>query len=312
MTTAIRVFLLAALIVGCDGSSGLQTQVSSEKEPQRVVVTSQPLLEMAQVVGQGIFEISKIVPEDVSSRDWKPRQEDIRTLQHAKLILISGAGYEPWKDRVSLPGSRLKDTAAGYYDQFIRIPDAVVHQHGPEGLHSHPGTVWATWLDPDLAMSQLSHVTSALVRISPEQKNAIETASAKLKAQLDSLNPLIAELAASSGNSPVTVISDGPLYQYLLNRLSWKTNYLHWSDSGDPSDQDQDELRALVKTLPESQPRIFLLHDRASTAAAEIATAAGFSVVRIDLCEFPVEPVVPFVDRMRANLTRLKTAVSPP
>jgi len=312
MTISTRVLLLAILLAGCDGSSKPQTQAPSDRQPIRVVVTSQPLLEMAQAVGQGIFEISKIVPQDVSSRDWKPRQEDIRTLQQANLILINGAGYEPWRDRVSLPGSRLKDTAAGYYDQFIRIPDAVVHQHGPEGPHSHPGTAWATWLDPDLAISQLSQVTSALVRVSPEQKNAIETASARLKAQLDGLNPLIAELAASTAGHSLTVVTDGPFYHYLLHRLSWKVNYLHWSESGDPSDQDRDEFATLVKTLPESQRRIFLLSDRASTAAAEIAKAAGFTVIRIDLCEFPVDPAVTFVDRMRANLTRLKTAVSPP
>ena len=140
----------------------------------------------------------------------------------------------------------------------------------------------------------------------------METASAKLKAQLDSLNPLISELAASTAGTPITVISDGPWYQHLLQRLGWKVRYLHWSEADDPSDQDQDELRELVETLPASQLPIFLLSNRSSTAAAEIATAAGFTVVRIDLCEFPVEPAVPFAERMRANLTRLKSAVSTP
>ena len=303
------ILLLLSVIAGCGRSVEPSPETSSANESLRVVVTSQPLLEMAQAVGQGSCEIIRIVPDDVSSRDWKPAAADVQTLQHAKLILISGAGYEPWRDRVSLPGSRLKDTAAGYYEQFIRIPDAVTHQHGPEGPHSHPGTVWATWIDPDLAISQLSQVTGSLIRIAPESKTAIETAAAKLKSQFESLNPLIVAVTSSAKQDELIVVSDGPCYQYLLNRLGWKLNYLHWAESGDLSDRDREELATVVGALPKSKHRLFLMNTRRSAAAEELAREAGFTVVRIDLCEFPVFPAVPLVERMRASLERLKSAI---
>lgn len=304
-----RALLLLALLSGCSRSTESLPESSTANERLRIVVTSQPLLEMAQLVAGESFEIVKVISDEASSRHWQPRANDVQTLQHAKLILISGAGYEPWRDRVSLPGSRLKDTATGYYDQFIRIPDAVSHQHGPEGQHSHPGTVWATWMDPDLAISQLAQVTGSLIRIAPEKKAELESSSAKLKAQLESLNPLIADLSALTKTRDITVVSDGPYYQYLLNRLGWKFSYLHWDESEAPSDKDREELTTLVKSLPESTQRLFLMSTRRSPVAEQLADAAGFTVVQMDLCEFPVSPVVPLVERLRANLERLKSAI---
>lgn len=59
----------------------------------------------------------------------------------------------------------------GYGRRLLRSvsedSDAVTHQHGPDGKHAHPGTVWATWLDPELLNSQLNQVTESLVRASP-------------------------------------------------------------------------------------------------------------------------------------------------
>ena len=262
---------------------------------------------MTRAICGDSFEIVKLIPNGISSRHWEPSGADARALQQAKLILISGAGYEPWKDRVSLPGSRVKDTAVGYYGEFIRIPDAVSHQHGPEGKHSHPGTVWATWLDPDLALAQLQHVTNECVRIAPEKKSEFETAATKLKAQLEALNPQVAELKGWSLSENFQVVADGPFYQYLTTRLGWPLRYMHWDDNAEElSDVNKQELTDLLAKSPESPRRIFLLSTRRAASVEEFVASTGLTVIRIDLCESPLDPVVAFTDRLRGNLERLK------
>lgn len=312
MRIAIRLVLLIQLvsvITGCDRSS--DPSASAEKKAARaiqVVVTSEPLLEMARTVSGDAISIQKIVPDDASSRKWNPGRNEVRDLQRADAILFSGAGYEPWKDRVSLPGSRITDTASGYYEQFVRIPDAVTHQHGPEGEHAHPGTVWATWLDPDLAISQLSQVTSVLVRLVPEHKQPLEAASARLKAQFENLNLPIMELIAATPDKEFTVFADGPSYHYLTKRLGWRLQYLHWDETGSFPTTEQDQFRTVFAAVPTDAVRIFLLSTRQPEEAAEFVTAAGFKVVRIDLCEYPA-PDLSLVDRLRGNLERLNAAI---
>lgn len=310
MRWILGTLLILITLAGCDVGSSPESVTPQAAAAEQILVTSQPLLEMAESVSAGSFSVAKIVPDTVASRVWKPSREVARTLQQARLILINGAGYEPWTDRVSLPGSRLIDTASSYYDQLIRIPDAVTHQHGPEGKHGHPGTVWGTWLNPDLATAQLSQVTNALVQLAPERKGELEANATKLKSQLESLNQRVSQLQRQTTGMNLTVLSDGPFYQYLTARLGWKLNYMHWSDSGGLSEVDRQELTSAIEHLPVDHRRLFLISSRQSEQGASFASERGLQVVRIDLCEFPATPASPLLERLEGNLIRLENAVA--
>ncbi|MEJ7590327.1 MAG: metal ABC transporter substrate-binding protein [Planctomycetaceae bacterium] len=302
------VYALSA-VIGCAQSDQPPSQThKSENHLPRIVVTSQPLLQMTHAIVGEAADVVLVVPDDISSRDWSPAADDAGIMQQARLILISGAGYEPWKDRVSLPGSRLRDTAAGYYDQLIRIPDAVTHQHGPDGPHSHPGTVWSTWLDPELCAAQLHQVSIHCSRLIPEQKTSIEAAEARLSAELNSLNAMIDSIKAATGDPGLVVYSDTPHYQYLTRRLDWTLRYLHWN-SDTLSDANRKELfdafGTELKTSQHSR-RIFLLDSRHSADTEDFVRKSGGTVVRIDLCETTTPESASFLDRLKQNLQRIR------
>ncbi len=305
------------LICGCgevqDRSTADESvDVTAEKKPA-VVVTSQPLFEIATLLAGGLIDVQKITPDNLASRVWKPNKEDVKRLQQANLILISGAGYEPWKDRVSLPGSRLKDTAVGYYSQFIRIPDAITHQHGPEGQHAHPGTVWATWLDPELAESQSMRVADLFAELLPNAPEKSTAAMTRIKSELAKTQTLAADLAARTADKRLTVVGDSPQYHYLTSKLGWEFQYVHWDESRELTSIDRDELTALTEKLPKDQPRVFLLNSLQPDSAAGFAADAGFTVIRIDLCEYPrPDSSTSLFDRLHGNLLRLQSAAGQP
>ncbi len=301
------------LLTGCHRTQESTQVTATDSRAADVFVTSQLLLEMARSISGDSLEIQKITPNEVSSRHWKPKKGDIQKLQQAKAILINGAGYEPWKARASLPGSRVHDTSKGYHEQFIRIPDAVIHQHGPDGNHTHSGTVWATWLDPALAISQLSQVTNRLAELAPEQQSQFERSSRDLKATLESLDEQVAQLALVVSERNVTFVADGPFYQYLTKRLGVvELKYTHWDDAERFGESNCEELRTLVKTLPAdgASPRLFLIDDRHSNEAVKCGAELGLIVIPMDLCEFPVGDNQPWVERLRGNVTRIKAAIA--
>ena len=86
-------------------------------------------------------------------------------LQAADLVLLNGAGYEGWLNFVSLREERLVNTTAGLADRLLLLEEAVVHQHGPEGEHSHAGNAFTTWLDPTLAAVQALAIERALASL---------------------------------------------------------------------------------------------------------------------------------------------------
>ena len=96
-----RLFLVAMLF-GCNRSPAPAPKPAASATPPKVIVTNQPLFEMAEAIGCNMLDVDKIVPDGTSSLDWQPGKDDVRAMQQARLILINGAGYEPWKDRVSL------------------------------------------------------------------------------------------------------------------------------------------------------------------------------------------------------------------
>jgi len=312
-------FILTAclLIFGCgdvkDSSSTDRSSNSTADKNPVVMVTSQPLFEVADLLAGDHIEVHKITPDNIASRNWKPQKNDVKRLQNADMILISGAGYEPWKDRISLPGSRLKDTAAGYYSEFIRIPDAITHQHGPEGKHAHPGTVWATWLDPELAESQCIRVADLFVELQPAASNEITAALTMIKTQLAKTQELAAEISEKTSAQKITMIGDSPNYHYLTSKLGLEFQYVHWDESQELTSIAKDELTALADKLPKNQPRFFLLNSLQPESTATFATGVGFTVIRIDLCEYPLQDSSNSVfARIHGNFMRLKNALETP
>lgn len=307
--------VLSSLLSGCAETKPPNVPAAKSAGRSQIVVTSEPLLQMTQaLVGENVAT-GLVVPAGTSSPDWSPTAADARTMQDASVILLSGAGYEPWKDRVSLPRSRVRDTAAGYYDQLIRIPDAVTHQHGPTGSHSHPGTVWATWLDPDLCAAQLHQVSLNCVRLLPNQKQTIETAEAKLSAELNSLNSIIAAIKTAAEDEALVIYSDAPRYQYLTQRLGWELRYLHWQTSAPLTDANRTELLDLFQSesdaaATENEYRLFLLDSRHSIETESFVRESGCTVIRIDLCEKPSSESLSLPNRLKQNLQQILNALT--
>ena len=95
-------------------------------------------------------------------------------LQAADLVLLNGAGYEGWLDKVSISAGKLVDTSAAFRDRWIRVEDQVTHTHGPQGEHAHGDFAFTTWMDLSLARLQAEAVATALADLSPSHGNQIQ------------------------------------------------------------------------------------------------------------------------------------------
>ena len=299
---ALSVLVLS--LAGC----GSESPRPSESVPQRVTVavTSYPLLAMAQRMAGPAAEVELVIQGQSTSPEWKPTPDAIRTMQDATRILINGGDYEPWLQRVTVPRSRLIDTAKGYYGQFIRIPDATIHQHGPEGSHSHPGVVWATWLDPQLGLSQMEQTRDVLLTLLPDHAADIRQAADGMADEFRQLDRRVEEIAEATSESSVTVLGDAPLYQYLVQRLGWELHYVHLPSHGPLSD---DKRASLTSAIEEHQPSVVWVQSALSDELTALKGDSEVPFVLIDLCETPQEEGS-LTERLMQNLDRIQSAVS--
>lgn len=153
------------LVAACSRPADPVATTGDAVESRPTIVTSNyPLYFATTRLLEGIAGAPDVVFPTIDGDPtfWTPDPAQIELLQSADLVILNGANAEPWLDIVTLDQSRLFDTTAGLAGRLIPLEDAVQHQHGPEGEHSHQGTAFTTWLDPDLFAAQVSALSDRL------------------------------------------------------------------------------------------------------------------------------------------------------
>ena len=179
---------------------------------------------------------------------WAPDGDQVAALQAADLILLNGASYESWLDFVSLREDRLIDTTADLGDRLLPLEEASVHQHGPEGEHSHAGTAFTTWLDPQFAAAQTQAIAAALAGLIPEQESGFNHRLTRLNERLEQLDRDLEQVFAVLGDQPV--LFSHPVYQYLESRYSLDGKSVHWEPDTAPKTRQWIEFQKLLSDHP--------------------------------------------------------------
>jgi zinc transport system substrate-binding protein len=251
-TKVAGALLLMLGIQGCDQQPS-QTSNISGKEINRsalIMTVSEPIRFMAERITDNSWATIEF-PADASVADpayWKPNPETIRRYQEADLILLNGGGYAKWTQGASLKISRLHDTSTTFKDRFILAEDAVVHQHGPEGTHSHEGYATTTWLDFELAGLHADAVFEALKNQWPEHEDAMQKNQARLKDDLNKLHRDMLAIANQIGTTPL--LASHPVYQYPAKAYGLNIHSLHWEPNATPGESEWQALDVFLASTP--------------------------------------------------------------
>ena len=225
----LKTCLLFALLL-LSGVLGLSGPASADDRPV-IFASNYPLYFFAREIAGDAMDVR--MPEiQGDPAYWAPNGDQAAALQAVDLILLNGAGFEKWLDFVSLREERLVDTTAGLKDRLLPLEEATVHQHGPDGEHSHAGTAFTTWLDPHLASAQAEIVAAALGELAPEGRQRFAQGLDSLQARLQQLDEGLQQAFAGLGEQPV--VFSHPVYQYLQARYRLNGRSVHWEADQSP------------------------------------------------------------------------------
>jgi zinc transport system substrate-binding protein len=248
-------------------------------------------------------EHAKVVfpaPQGTDPAYWTPDISTITAYQQADLILLNGAGYAKWVDRVSLPRSKLVDTSAKFEDNYITLEDVVTHSHGPGGEHAHENVAFTTWLDLDLAAKQAKEVADALSRKKPEFKEVFQRNFDSLEKDLMALDGKMQEIVAKNRVRPI--IASHPVYQYLAHRYSLNMKSVHWEPDRLPTGEQWLELKRILKDHP---AKWMIWEGEPKEETAEKLKSMGIESVVVSPCgSVPADG--DFLSVMRDNVENLK------
>jgi zinc transport system substrate-binding protein len=225
-----------------------------------VYAVNYPLAYFAERIGGGHVEVHFPAPAAVDPAFWMPDADTVAGYQGADLILLNGAGYAKWIERVSLPRRKLVDTSRGFAGSYITVTEGVTHQHGPDGDHAHTGIAFTTWLDFSQAAQQAGEIAAALSRQRPEHAAAFNENLQRLQEELLQLDARMQALAAAQPGLPL--LASHPVYQYLARRYGLQLRAVTWEPAVQPDGSSWRELQSMLETqashwmLWEDDPRM--------------------------------------------------------
>jgi zinc transport system substrate-binding protein len=228
----------------------LAASLTAAQDKLTVYAVNYPLQYFAQRIAGEQAEVILPLPPAVDPAFWQPDVKAITGFQQADIILLNGAGYAKWVNRVSLPRRKLVDTSAGFRDRYIKTEEGVTHSHGREGDHSHTGTAFTTWLDFTQAAEQARAVAGALSRQRPGSKDVFARNLAALEKDLLDLDRRLREIVAKDPEKPL--LASHPVYQYFKRRYGLNLESVMWEPESVPGKTQWSELASLLKGHPAS------------------------------------------------------------
>ncbi len=290
---------LTALFLMLIVSSFSVSAMAEEPRPS-VYVVNYPLQYFAARIAGDAALVVFPAPPDEDPAFWMPSPEVVAAYQGADLVLLNGAGYAGWIDKVSLRRSRLVDTSASFADRLIHTNGGSTHQHGPAGAHSHAGMAFTTWLDFSQAALQVAAVTEALSHLLPEHATELESRSKALVADLQALDARLATLTQAGSSTPL--LASHPVYQYLARRYALDLESVLWEPEAIP---DAAALAALER-IRDSHPARWMIWEGApAPESVALLQGLGMESLVFDPCAQAPEQG-DFMSVMRDNLSALE------
>lgn len=213
-----------------------------------VAVANYPLKYFAERIAGDTVRVTFPIPSGGDPAFWNPDPNGVLAFQSADLILLNGATYSKWLDKVTLSRGKMVNTSRAFKDQYIAEKDSTTHSHGPEGAHAHAGLAFTTWIDFQQAIQQAEAVRRAMERLAPEHKAYFDNNFSVLKKDLLALDRRIEEIVGSRRAPPL--LASHPVYDYFARRYGLNIRSMLWELGELPRAEQWAELETILNDHP--------------------------------------------------------------
>ncbi len=241
-------FCTLCVVVVCAGFPCASTAARGAAGKLTIYVVNYPLKYFAERIAGEHARVVFPAPADVDPAYWMPDAKTISDYQQADLILLNGANYVKWVNKVSLPRFRMVNTSAAFKDRYIETAEMLTHSHGAEGEHGHEALAFTTWIGFSLAAEQTKAIAKALSRKKPALRDTFQSNYEELARELLKLDRDIKEVVSKEQSKPVVV--SHPVYDYFARGYGLNIRSVHWEPDEIPTTEQMVELHTILKDHP--------------------------------------------------------------
>jgi zinc transport system substrate-binding protein len=294
--------LLCLLCLAIVGFPSVSRARAGKSEKLTIYVVNYPLKYLAERIAGKHARVVFPAPTDVDPAYWMPDEKTISDYQQADLILLNGANYAKWVNKVSLPRFRMVNTSAAFKDRYIEADEILTHSHGAAGEHGHEALVFTTWIDLSLAADQAEAIAKALGRKRPALRDTFQKNYQKLERELLKLDRDIKKVVLKEQSKPLVV--SHPVYDYFARGYGLNIRSVHWEPDEIPTTEQMLELHTILKNYP---AQWMIWEGEPEKEAVDRLQTVGMQSVVFDPCGNAPDQE-DFMSVMRQNVENLKAA----
>jgi len=242
-----------------------------------IAATTLPVYEFTVRLCEGTgIGVTRLITENVSClHDYTLQVEQMRAVQGAKAVVLSGAGLEEFLED-ALQSAHCIDASRN-----LSLMEGDHHSHE---AHDHSGHVHAEdphiWLSPENASIMADNICHGLCELYPQHQETFENNLIKLHDQLHALQQYGEQTLASLSCREMITFHDG--FSYLAESFGLTILAAVEEESG--SEASAAQLISLIGLIREHDlPAVFTETNGSVSAAQIVAAETGAKVYALDM-----------------------------
>ena len=289
------VVICALVLAAC-----ANTLATSSSKP-RVVATTTIIGDIARHITGDRLDVITLLAPGVDPHDYEPVPSDVQAISQAKLILVNGAGLEPWLNKIT-------DSTA--------TTDKVVYVSNGLTTHSLPNSNTIDphlWFDVNNAIHYTEQIRDALIAIDPANAETCRSNAAGYIAQLKELDTWISNQVNTVPVDKRLLITNHDTFGYFAARYGFTVVGTIFPANGAEASPSAQQIADLVNTIKHSQAKaVFTENTLNPELANTIAQEAGVKIVAQLYTDSlgPIgSPASTYIDMMRYDVQTIVEAL---
>lgn len=282
------ILLLLLTMVGCAG----------QEQCAPILATTRPVYDLASALCAGTsLDVGLLISESVSClHDYSLSTRQMKNLENAQLVIMSGAGLEAFQADILLRCNALLDASKGV--ELIECTEDHTHEH--DG-HSHD-TDAHIWLAPENAKIMATNICESLCKKFPAHTDTFQSNLTALIADLDKLQTYGEETLKNLSCRELITFHDG--FAYLAKAFDLTILAAVEEESGSEASA-KDLIELIEEVYHHDLPAVFAETNGSASACGIISRETGVKVYTLDMSMGSGN----YFDNMYANINTLKEAL---
>nr|WP_231502051.1 metal ABC transporter substrate-binding protein [Herbaspirillum sp. RV1423] len=288
----------------------LAAQAASAADARLPVVASFSILgDIVANVGGDRIAVTTLVGPDQDAHVFQPAPDHIKSVAHAKLVVINGLGFEGWMERVVQSANYRGDIVVA--SNGIAVRDRVGDEHddhaGHDDAHHHGKNDPHAWQNPANVVVYTRNIVAALSKLDPSGATVYRKNGETYIAKLNELDRWAMQQFAQFPDVKRKVITSHDAFEYF--GAHYQVRFLAPQGVSTDSEPSAKEVANLIRQIRQEKIRAVFIENMSSPKLLQqISKEAGVTLggkLYADALSQADGPAPTYLKLMRYNIEQL-------